>query len=103
MEVLRTGNPASDMEVLIEGPDGSRVPVLVNFAALKSAQGEIIGAITSFIDLTEQRKAQEALRRSEQDLSDFFDNASTGLHWVGPDGIIMRVNHAGLDLLGYSR
>ena len=103
MEVLRTGNPASDIEVLIERPDGSRVPVLVNFAALKSARGEIIGAITSFIDLTEQRKAQEALRRSEQDLSDFFDNASTGLHWVGPDGIIMRVNQAELDLLGYSR
>ena len=103
MEVLRTGNPASDIEVLIERPDGSRVPVLVNFAALKSARGEIIGAITSFIDLTEQRKAQAALRRSEQDLSDFFDNASTGLHWVGPDGIIMRVNQAELDLLGYSR
>ena len=103
MEVLRTGNPASDIEVLIERPDGSRVPVLVNFAALKSAQGEIIGAITSFIDLTEQRKAREALRHSEQDLSDFFDNASTGLHWVGPDGIIMRVNQAELDLLGYSR
>ena len=103
VEVLRTGNPASDIEVLIERPDGFRVPVLVNFAALKSAQGEIIGAITSFVDLTEQRKAQEALRRSEQDLSDFFDNASTGLHWVGPDGIIMRVNQAELDLLGYSR
>ena len=103
VDVLRTGNPASNIEVFIERPDGSRVPVLVNFAALKSAQGEIIGAITSFIDLTEQRKAQEALRHSERELSDLFEHASIGIHWVGPDGIIMRANQAELDLLGYSR
>ena len=30
-DVLRTGNPASNIEVFIERPDGSRVPVLVNF------------------------------------------------------------------------
>ena len=54
-------------------------------------------------DITERKRIENALRRSEQDLSDFFDNASTGLHWVGPDGIIMRVNQAELDLLGYSR
>jgi PAS domain S-box-containing protein len=45
--------------------------------------------------------AQIELR--ERDLSDFFDNASIGLHWVGPDGIIQRVNQTELDLLGYAR
>ncbi|MEO8572814.1 MAG: ATP-binding protein [Pyrinomonadaceae bacterium] len=44
----------------------------------------------------------EILRRSERELSDFFENASVGLHWVGPDGTILRVNKAELDLLGYS-
>jgi PAS domain S-box-containing protein len=43
------------------------------------------------------------LRRSEQELADFFENVSVGLHWVGPDGIIFRVNQTELDLLGYSR
>jgi PAS domain S-box-containing protein len=53
----------------------------------------------------EQRVSErtEALRRSERNLSEFFDNASVGLHWVGPDGIIIKVNQAELDLLGYSR
>ena len=62
-------------------------------------------------ELTEQahgaeaalRQSEGALRRSERDLSDFFDNATVGLHWVGPDGIILRVNQAELDLLGYTR
>ncbi|HEX3800054.1 MAG TPA: PAS domain S-box protein [Verrucomicrobiae bacterium] len=48
-----------------------------------------------------QRKAEEALRRSEQELNDFFERASVGLQWLGPDGAILRVNQAELDLLGY--
>jgi PAS domain S-box-containing protein len=43
------------------------------------------------------------LRPSEQELADFFDNAVVGLHWVGPDGTILWVNQAELDLLGYPR
>ena len=35
--------------------------------------------------------------------ADFFDNAAVPLHWVGPDGTILRANQAELDLLGYSR
>ena len=38
----------------------------------------------------------------EQQLQDFFDNASVGLHWVGPDGTILRANRAELELLGYT-
>jgi PAS domain S-box-containing protein len=39
---------------------------------------------------------------NERALNDFFDSASVGMHWVGPDGIILRVNQAELDMLGYT-
>jgi PAS domain S-box-containing protein len=39
----------------------------------------------------------------DRDLADFFDNAPFGLHWVGPDGVILRANQAELDMLGYAR
>ncbi|MEP6958115.1 MAG: PAS domain S-box protein [Nitrospirota bacterium] len=55
------------------------------------------------MDITERKQVEEALRRSERDLSDFFENASTGMHWVGLDGIILRVNQTELDMLGYRR
>jgi PAS domain S-box-containing protein len=51
----------------------------------------------------QRQQAEEALRRSEQELADFFENAAVGLHWTGPDGTILRVNQAELDLLGYRR
>ncbi|HET7058349.1 MAG TPA: PAS domain S-box protein [Nitrospiraceae bacterium] len=37
------------------------------------------------------------------DFIDLFENGALGLHFVGPDGIILNANQAELDLLGYSR
>jgi PAS domain S-box-containing protein len=54
-------------------------------------------------DVTKRKHAEKALRRSESELNDFFENAAIGLHWVGPGGVVLRVNQAELDLLGYSR
>ena len=45
----------------------------------------------------------DELRRRERELSDFIENASIGLHWVGADGTILWANQAELDLLGYTR
>jgi two-component system NtrC family sensor kinase len=54
-------------------------------------------------DHTERQAIAQTLRRSEQELADFFDHAPMALHWVGPDGTILRVNEAELRLLGYTR
>jgi signal transduction histidine kinase len=56
-----------DGEVHIERPDGSRVIVIVNIAPLKDEGGEVIGAINCFYDVTERRKAEDALRQSVAD------------------------------------
>ena len=48
----------------------------------------------------ERKRAEEALRHSENTLADFFDNAPLGLHWLGPDGHILRANKAELRMLG---
>lgn len=69
-------------------------------ADLLEMMGTIGGQVGQFI---ERREAEQKRRRSEEELSDFFENAAVGLHWVGPDGIVQRVNRAELDLLGYAR
>jgi PAS domain S-box-containing protein len=38
-----------------------------------------------------------------EDIEDFFENAALSLHWVGPDGTILRANKFELDFLGYER
>ncbi len=50
----------------------------------------------------ELERIYRQLRESDEDLRDFFENGAIALHWVGPDGTILRANQAELDLLGYS-
>jgi PAS domain S-box-containing protein len=67
--VLRTGEPASDQEVVIERPDGSRVTVLVNIAPVFDNVGTQIGAVNCFQDLTAQKQGErerELLREELQ-------------------------------------
>ncbi len=47
--------------------------------------------------------AEEHLAKSERALSDFFDNATVGLHWVSSNGTILRANRAELGMLGYTK
>jgi signal transduction histidine kinase/flagellar motor protein MotB len=69
-EVLAGTIPeARDMEVQIERPDGSRVTVLVNIRVLRNERGEITGAVNCFVDLTERKRADEALAQSREELS----------------------------------
>jgi PAS domain S-box-containing protein len=66
--VLRSGVPVRGVELIIERPDGSQVPVLMNVAPLKDADGRVDGAVCSFQELTELKRAEEALRASEAEL-----------------------------------
>jgi len=70
VDVLRTGVPVDNVEVLIERPDGKRLPVLVNVAALKNAQGEITGAVTSFIDISERIRLEQQTQDQAEALAE---------------------------------
>jgi len=65
---LRTGERVIGAEIVIERPDGSRVPVLMNVAPLKTPSGDVEGAVCSFQELTERKQVEEALRASQAEL-----------------------------------
>jgi PAS domain S-box-containing protein len=57
----------------------------------------------SLTDITDSRRAEEAVKRSEKTLSDFFEDAPIGLQWLGLDGRILRANRAQLAMLGHDK
>ena len=51
----------------------------------------------------EYKRMEMQLSGREKLLTDFLENGTIGLHWVGQDGKILWANKAELELLGYSR
>ena len=83
--------------------DGEARQVELSAFAMKNAAGAPICYVGIKRDITARKQNEDALRRSETELSDFFGSAAIGLHWVGPNGYVVRVNQSELDLLGYTR
>ena len=58
-DVLRTGVSVRQQEVHIERPNGSRGVALVDIEAVKDSDGNIVGAVNCFQDVTERKQAEE--------------------------------------------
>ncbi len=90
-------------EVVSKTKSGETRHLELSAFAMRNEAGEPLCFVGIKRDITERKRAEEALQRSEAELTDFFENAAIALHWVGPDGTILRVNQAELDMLGYAR
>jgi PAS domain S-box-containing protein len=101
-KVLRAGEPIglANHTVLI-ARDGTETPIDDSGAPIKNERGSTTGIVLVFHDISERRKAESALRQRERELTDFIENATVGLHWVGADGTILWANRAELEMLGY--
>jgi PAS domain S-box-containing protein len=62
------GEVVREEEVDILWPDGQRRNLLINTAPIRTAAGEIAGAVGVFQDITERRRMAEALRRARDEL-----------------------------------
>nr|WP_276571641.1 HWE histidine kinase domain-containing protein [Bradyrhizobium sp. dw_78] len=57
-DVLRTGISVREQEVHIERPDGVRGIALVDIEAIKDIDGNVVGAVNCFQDITERKRSE---------------------------------------------
>ena len=76
VEALHTGEAIRGVELWIERPDGSRVPVSVDFAALKNEEGVITGAVACFQDISERKRYEAALEEADRRKNEFLATLS---------------------------
>jgi PAS domain S-box-containing protein len=69
---------------------------------IRDKANHIVGVVLVFRDVAARRETELRMARSERELADFFENATVPMHWIGPDGNILRANRAELQMLGYS-
>src|SRR5574341_1062562 len=82
---LKMGDSARGQEAIAERPDGTRVNFIPYPTPLRDDAGNLIGAINMLVDITDRRRAEDALKQSEKELTEFFENAGEAIHWAGPD------------------
>jgi two-component system sensor histidine kinase/response regulator len=64
--------------------------------------GNLVGAVITFLDITARRRAEDALRTSEERYRLLFENNSAGVFRYSEDGVILDANDSCARLLGYS-
>jgi PAS domain S-box-containing protein len=79
--------------------DGSRIPVLLGAAMFEGNGNEGVAFV---LDLSEQKRAEEALRISEERWSKLAENSSAGIALIASDGSFIAANLALQKMLGYT-
>ncbi|MBM4169551.1 MAG: PAS domain S-box protein [Ignavibacteria bacterium] len=67
----------------------------------RSNEGELMGFVGTLVDVTEQMRAEEALRASEEQYRQFFEDDLTGDFISSADGKILSCNPAFARIYGY--
>jgi PAS domain S-box-containing protein len=86
-------------EAIAQKKDGSQFHVEIRGKMMRYKERD--ARITVIRDINEQKRAAEALHKSEKRYRDLFNSIPIGLYRTTPEGSILDVNPAMLDILGY--
>jgi len=112
-EEVAEGKPWRELEVAAregrfseEAPrirkDGTLFEASVTLSAVRDEAGELLGFVKVTRDVTERKAWEKRLRADEQRYRTLFDLSPDPLAWCDPSGIIVDVNGALLERLGYA-
>src|SRR5690606_8643018 len=98
-QVLGTGKPIKEMEVIVERPDGEQRHVITSPAPLFDHEGAITGALNVLIDITDRRR----IHAEKQRLSSILEKSLNEIYIFDLDTLKFEyVNDGALRNLGYS-
>lgn len=101
-ETLDAHLPFRDFELARPTPDGGKRYVSVSGLPMFDQTGRFIGYRGVGRNITERKRAEEALRESEEKWRAVFENNPTMYFMVDASGTVLSVNPFGAEQLGYT-
>ena len=83
--------------------DGTSFPVEYVSSPIRDEQGDLIGAVVVFRDITEQIQVMQALRQSEERMKSILDTAADGIITIDETGLIELFNPAAERIFGFAQ
>lgn len=101
--ITRQEVPSAKVEKRYLHKDGHIVHAMLSMSSVLDAQGGLLYHIGQIEDISEQRRAEAALRQSEAHFRDIIELAPDAILVAHIDGHFVEANSAASRLLGYSR
>ncbi|WP_295426300.1 PAS domain S-box protein [uncultured Thiodictyon sp.] len=101
--VLRGELDSYSLEKRFVRADGRVVPTDISVACIRGPDARPEYFVALIQDVTERRRAAEALRESEEKFRLAFDNANTGMCLVDLEGRLFQVNDKMTAIFGYAK
>jgi len=91
------------VEYRVRRHDGEYRNMLTRGVPILAGDGEIREWFGTCVDITDLKRAEEALRESEERFRGTFENAAVGIAHKDVTGRFLRVNETFCDIVGYTR
>jgi PAS domain S-box-containing protein len=101
MEALRRGNPVRHNETVRQKKDGTRIEVSLTASPIISADGRIVGASAIDRDITERKRAEDAVKESEARYRRIVETTNEGIWLIDSKLHTSFVNRQMAQMLGY--
>jgi len=102
ISALTVESPTQSHEHKVIAPSGKICWHRWTNRALFDAQGNAVAYQSIGEDITERKRAEELLRQSEEKYRTIFEESKDIVYITTPEGRILDINPAGVELLGYS-
>ncbi|MFO1418889.1 MAG: PAS domain S-box protein [Methylotetracoccus sp.] len=97
-QVIESGIAKLAYEEPQTSPTGETLWLRTSKVPLRNADGDMLGVLGMYEDITDRKRAEEALLRSETLLRATLDSTADGILVIGANGAVLELNHRFLEL-----